>query len=74
MTRIILKFHQDVEGKAFVLEIQAVDQCLGIVQYLDILEGWLTVQKKQHESAIKEYEDLKKSGKIVSMARWKKPT
>jgi hypothetical protein len=73
MTPIYVKFERDPGGKCIHLSVHS-DKVLHIAEYITIMETWFSVLKKQHESDIKEYEDLKSSGKLVSMTEWKKQT
>ncbi len=73
MTPIYVQFDKDPGGTAIALKVFS-SVPLHIAQYIEIMDVWLSVFKKQHAFELKEYEDLKKSGKVVSMAQWKKQT
>lgn len=74
MTPIYIKLEQDAEGHGICLQIHSPYKSLHIAEYVDIFEGWLIAFKRQHKTDIDEFKDLKKSGKLVSIAEWKKQT
>ncbi len=74
MTPIYVKFDKDPDGKWIQLQVLSPHKALHIAEYIDILEGWFRTFQKQHENEVKEFRDLKKSGKLVSMSEWKKQT
>jgi hypothetical protein len=74
LTPIYVKFEQDPEGKCIHLAIYSPEKSLHIAEFIDVIEGWFSVLKTQHENEIKEFQDLKKSGKLVSMSEWKRQT
>lgn len=74
MTPIYVRFDKDEYEKTMVLQIHSPGKPLHTAEFIEIMEVWLSVYKKQHENEVKEYDCLLKSGKVVSMSQWKKET